>query len=120
MACSNFRAYLTGGQVRAKKYFYVLRPVLACRWILDRGTPPPMLFTELMEAELSKELMPEVTKLLDLKINASEVKSIPRIDVLNRYLLDSIEEVQNTISSLPDDPYHDWAELDAIFMSQLD
>ena len=119
MACSNFRAYLTGGQVKAKKYFYVLRPVLACRWILDRGTPPPMMFSELMEAELSKELMPEVGRLLDLKNSAPEVKSIPRIDSLNRYLLDSIEEIQKKIASLPDDPSRDWAELDSIFQSQL-
>lgn len=40
MAEGNYREYLKGEIVRAKKYFYVLRPVLACRWILDRGTPP--------------------------------------------------------------------------------
>lgn len=45
MAEGNYREYLQGEIVRAKKYFYVLRPVLACRWILDRGTPPPMLFS---------------------------------------------------------------------------
>lgn len=38
MAEGNYREYLQGEIVRAKKYFYVLRPVLACRWILDRGT----------------------------------------------------------------------------------
>ena len=48
MAEGNYREYLQGEIVRAKKYFYVLRPVLACRWILDRGTPPPMLFSELI------------------------------------------------------------------------
>ncbi|MEI3191266.1 MAG: nucleotidyltransferase domain-containing protein [Lachnospiraceae bacterium] len=33
MAEKNYRGYLKGELVRAKKYFYVLRPVLACRWI---------------------------------------------------------------------------------------
>lgn len=33
MAKGNFREYLQGDLVRAKKYFYVLRPILACLWI---------------------------------------------------------------------------------------
>ncbi|MBO4972038.1 MAG: nucleotidyltransferase domain-containing protein [Clostridia bacterium] len=41
--------YLKGDTVRLKKYFYVLRPILACRWILSEGTPPPMLFRTLMD-----------------------------------------------------------------------
>lgn len=49
MAEGNYQEFLKGDLVRAKKYFYVLRPVLACRWILDHGTPPPMLFSELMK-----------------------------------------------------------------------
>ena len=44
MAEGNYREYLKGGMVKAKKYFYVLRPVLACRWVLEKQTPPPMLF----------------------------------------------------------------------------
>lgn len=47
MAEGNYRDYLRGEMVRAKKYFYVLRPILACKWILEKGTPPPMLFTDL-------------------------------------------------------------------------
>ena len=49
MAEGNYREYLKGDLVKAKKYFYALRPVLACQWILDRGTPPPMLFSELLK-----------------------------------------------------------------------
>ena len=40
MAESNYRAYLKGDMVRAKKYFYVMRPILACKWILHKGYPP--------------------------------------------------------------------------------
>ena len=52
MAEGNYRDYLKGELVRAKKYFYVLRPVLACLWIMEKQTPPPMLFSELAAAEL--------------------------------------------------------------------
>jgi hypothetical protein len=50
MAEGNYREYLKGDIVKAKKYFYVVRPLLACHWILEKGTPPPMLFDELVEA----------------------------------------------------------------------
>ena len=120
MASSNYREYLKGDTVKAKKYFYVLRPVLACRWILDKGTPPPMLFSELMDAELDPVLLPDVNMLLDLKMNAPEIKTIPKIESINHYLDSSIEEVRSRIVQLPEDTNHGWEELDQLFLSQLE
>lgn len=40
MARNNYREYLQGDQVKIKKYFYVLRPVLACKWIEQHNTMP--------------------------------------------------------------------------------
>lgn len=120
MASSNYREYLKGDTVRAKKYFYVLRPVLACKWILDKGSPPPMLFSELMEAELDPILLPDVNRLLDLKMNAPEIKTIPKIESINHYLDSSIEEVRSRIVQLPEDANHGWEELDQLFLSQLE
>ena len=120
MASGNYREYLKGETVKAKKYFYVLRPVLACKWILDKGTPPPMLFSELMDAELDPALLPDVNRLLDLKMNAPEIKTIPKIESINRYLESSIEEVRSRIVQLPEDANHGWEELDQLFLSQLE
>ena len=100
MAEGNYREYLKGGMVRAKKYFYVLRPVLACRWILGRGTPPPMLFSELAEAELPASLREEIKDLLELKMKSPEIKLIPRRDAVNEYLDRSIVEIQEEIARL--------------------
>lgn len=119
MASSNYREYLKGNTVKAKKYFYVLRPVLACRWILDKGTPPPMLFSELVDAELDPALVPDVDSLLDLKMNAPEIKTIPKIESINRYLDSCIEEVRSRIVQLPEDANHGWEELNRLFLSQL-
>lgn len=120
MAVGNYREYLKGDMVKAKKYFYVLRPILACRWILDKGTPPPMLFSELMEAELDPALLPEVNRLLGLKKNAPEIKTIPRIESINRYLDRSIEEVRARIADLPEEEMPGWEELDQLFLLQLE
>lgn len=84
-------AYLQGEEVRIKKYFYVIRPLLAAKWIVDKKTQPPMLFSELIEAELPTELKPIIDKLLEMKQNMPEMGLAPKsqADIRNslRYLL---------------------------------
>ncbi len=115
MAESNYREYLKRDMVWAKKYFYVLRPILACRWILEKQTPPPMLFAELAESQLEPSLRPIVEHLLDIKMNTPEVKEIPRIDVINQYLDDSITEIKERISQMPITECPGWEPLEQLF-----
>ena len=119
MAEGNYREYLKGDLVRAKKYFYVLRPVLACQWILDRGTPPPMLFSELLKAELSVELIDVVNQLLELKMNSPEVKLINRISEINEYLDESIPSIKSAVRLLDDSHTPDWSELNQLFLREI-
>ena len=120
MAEGNYREYLKGDLVRAKKYFYVLRPVLACQWILDRGTPPPMLFSELLKAELPVELIDVVNQLLELKMNSPEVKLIKRISEINEYLDESIPSIKRAVRLLEDSLTPDWNELNQLFLQSLE
>lgn len=120
MAEGNYRDYLRGEMVRAKKYFYVLRPILACKWIFEKGTPPPMLFSDLVKSELPDDLSETVYQLLDLKMNSPEIKEIPRIDQLNRYLDTGIASVKEQIEKLPNTPVQDWNELNELFFSVLE
>ena len=119
MAEGNYREYLKGDFVRAKKYFYVLRPVLACQWILNQGTPPPILFSELMKAELPVELIDVVNQLLELKMNSPEVKLINRISEINEYLDESILRMKRSVRSLEDRHTPDWNALNQIFWQEL-
>lgn len=119
MAEGNYREYLRKDQVRAKKYFYVLRPVLACRWILDRGTTPPMCFTELAQAELPPELRAEVDQLLEIKMHAPEVKEIPRVDKINEYLERSMKEIREEIGKVEESREVLWEELNEVFLQVL-
>lgn len=120
MADKHYREHLRGDMVKAKKYFYVLRPILACRWILERWTPPPMRFSELVESQLPDELEDPVKKLLKLKMNAPEVNRIPRIDILNEYLERSIAEVREMVRRYPKERPRDWEELNRLFLSALE
>ena len=119
MAEGNYREYLKGDLVKAKKYFYALRPVLACQWILDRGTPPPMLFSELLKTELPVELIDVVNQLLELKMNSPEIKLIKRISEINEYLDESIPNIKSAVRLLDDSYTPDWSELNQLFLREL-
>ena len=111
----NYREYLKGETVKLKKYFYILRPLLACKWILAEGTPPPMLFRTLMEKYLNEEIKPDVEKLLDMKMNTPEIGEVKRFDRVNDYLDRSIDEIDGIIAGLPAEDARDWDELNKIF-----
>jgi predicted nucleotidyltransferase len=97
----------------------VLRPVLACRWILKNQTPPPMLFSELMDACLDEALVPEVEELLRLKMLTPEIGMGKRRDVINNYLDESIAQIEETVRNLPDSHQDHWPELNRLFLKML-
>lgn len=118
-AKKNYREYLKGDMVRLKKYFYVLRPLLACRWILEKRTPPPMLFSELAEACLDPALVQAVSDLLKLKMETPELGMGPRVDIINEYLDSSIEEIEQIISQYPNDEKVSWDALNSMFVQTV-
>ncbi len=97
MASSNYKTYiLDQDEVRIKKYFYVLRPILCARYIARNKTQPPMVFDELVEKELPSNLRGYVDKLLERKKNTKEMGLEPRIKELDAFIdeeLISIKEV---------------------------
>lgn len=120
MAANNYREYLKGETVRAKKYFYVLRPILCCKWILKYKTCPPVRFSQLCESMLEKEMVPYVDYLLDIKINSPETKDIPKINELNLYIENSFNEIEARLQALADTHTKDWDKLNKLFLEILD
>ena len=87
MARKNFRGYLQGEEVRYKKYLYVLRPLLAARWIREQRGLPPMRFAELAQASLhDPALVDEINRLLDVKMRAGEAATSVRWPGLHRFI----------------------------------
>jgi len=119
-AKSNYREYLKTDFVKAKKYFYVLRPILACRWIMENKNPPPMLFSKLVETQLEEEMIPVINKLLDIKINSKEIKEIERIDILNEFIDKNILKIQEEVLKIYDPKDNKYDKLNNIFLKALD
>lgn len=92
MAKGNFNEFLKDRElVKIKKYFYVLRPVLACEWIRERNSFPPMEFQKLVKGQVTDdELRSAIAKLLERKIAGEELTEEPKIEVLNNFLAERI------------------------------
>ncbi len=119
MAKHNYQAYLTGETVRLKKYFYVLRPVLACRWIQHRHSAPPVAFAALSDSMLPAELRETVAGLVEQKIQTPELGAGARVPLLHDYLERSLNELEQEAAQLPAAPEQDWALLDKLFLETV-
>ena len=73
MARGNAREYLFNDQVRLKKYFYVLRPLFAIRYIEQGLGVPPVPFDELAAAVAPAHLHDAMDRLLALKRSSGEM-----------------------------------------------
>ena len=106
MAKKNFREHLRGEEVRYKKYLYVLRPLLAARWIRDGRGVPPMRFAALAEATLDdRALLDEINRLLEVKMRAGEAATSPRWTGIHEFIeseLTAAAEQMVVDSSRPD------------------
>ena len=106
MAKKNFREHLRGEEVRYKKYLYVLRPLLAARWIRDGRGVPPMRFAALAEATLDdRALLAEINRLLEVKMRAGEAATSPRWNGLHDFIERELEVAAAQVlvdSSRPD------------------
>ena len=73
MARRNAREYLYEDQVLLKKYFYMLRPLLAIRYIEARCGIPPVRFEDLVDAVGPPEIRSSIAALLELKRRTEEL-----------------------------------------------
>jgi predicted nucleotidyltransferase len=86
MANTHFRGYLQGDEVRLKKYFYVLRPLLAVRWLERFGTPAPIEFEKLLKMLDDARLRSIIDDLVALKRQTPELGLSPKIPELNAFI----------------------------------
>ncbi len=110
---------LSGDEVKPKKYFYALRPVLACLWIMERQTAPPVLFEKLTAAVLPDSLRGMLDHLLELKLNGPEGMLISHIPELDSYLSSTIAEIDGYMSATPKEERKDWRPLNDFFISEI-
>ncbi|WP_339158644.1 nucleotidyltransferase domain-containing protein [Paenibacillus sp. FSL W8-0186] len=121
MAEGNYREYLQGERVKIKKYFYVLRPVLACEWIEKYGTMPPIEFTALTDELLParSELKAAVDSLLIRKKAGDEMDYEPQIGPINAFLDQKIQYYREVAKGKSSSADGQNTQLDELFRKLL-
>ena len=97
MASGTWRHYLQGrAQVSLKKYLYVFRPLLACRW-LERGLGQvPMLFSQLVDHVLEEaEVLAELRALVARKQAGDELDEAPPVEELSRFIAEELARLES-------------------------
>ncbi|GKU77841.1 nucleotidyltransferase domain-containing protein [Paenibacillus sp. L3-i20] len=121
MARGNYRDYLQGDRVKIKKYFYVLRPILACEWIEQYNEMPPMEFDELVEnlLPIGGKLRESIEQLLVRKKAGDELDYERRISPINDYLEERIAYFERITGSMRSPKSNHDEHLDALFRTAL-
>lgn len=119
MARKNRADHLVDERVRLKKYFYVMRSLLAARWVAERRTAPPVPFAELVDAELEPAMKPLFAELVQRKINIPESDLMPRIPELDAWIERTYQEVEAAIPGIPSFDKPGWDAYDRAFLNTL-
>ncbi len=121
MAEGNYKEYLLRDLVRTKKYFYVLRPVLACQWIERMNIMAPTEFQRLFDSQIEEgELRNEIENLLARKRSGDELKEEPKIQVLNEYLDERIQYYKDYVQQFDFKKQPDTERLNDFFRTTLE
>ncbi|MEO6391529.1 MAG: nucleotidyltransferase domain-containing protein [Pyrinomonadaceae bacterium] len=97
MARGNYREYLKGELVRVKKYFYVLRPILAAKWIEAGHGIAPVKFRTLVERMVTDSAVRvAIDELIERKRAGEELDREPQIPVLTEFIAKELEILEAT------------------------
>lgn len=117
---NNLRRYFEEkSEVKYKPYLYNLRQCLSCQWIMDRKSPPPIVFDVLKDAYLPDELQKEVGRLLELKKSMTEKETRPRIKKIDEYISSVVSEVERYLEIPVEKKQTDWNELNGVFLQLI-
>lgn len=120
MARKNHREYLKGDIVRVEKYFYVLRPLLAVKWIEESRGVVPMEFDTLVEAlVVDPGLRDAIDDLLKRKKSGEELDSGPKIPAISEFIEREIERLDAGVAAQVT-PKPDIEKLNELFRRALD
>lgn len=111
MARSNAREYLFRDKVRLKKYFYVMRPLFAIRYIEAGLGIPPVRFQDLVDAVAPENLKPGISKLLEIKSRTKELGLGEPIEEIGQFIAAELERHGKFFSGQGRPDLHDRKEV---------
>ncbi len=106
--------------VKLKRYFYALRPALACNWLRHHHRASPMNIMELLRGlDLPDSFQTQLHQLIETKRQASEADAVKRNDIFDEFIrLELLEQANRPALKEPsrhsvtlaDRFFRDWLE----------
>lgn len=115
MAKNTFSDIEGKDEVKLKSLFYALRASLACKWIADQDTPPPIVFATMVNTlSFSEQIKDRIAELVILKSGRPESYMHPAEYELNNLIAAEITAAERIFESLRSRKEKE-VELDLIF-----
>lgn len=109
-----------GAEIKLKHYFYLLRPLLACLWIMEHNCCPPMEFKVLLDGARPRQaVMDEIQALLMRKSSATESTAERPNEVLMDYIHGMLAQIEPALHSLTQPMGRSAEPLNRLFRSSL-
>ncbi len=96
-----------------------MRGLLACQWIIEKACPPPVLFTDLMAAELNDPLSQILLDLTAAKQRACEKETVNRIEALDLFIESQLTALNLKAEALIIQDVQSWEPFNECFMRIL-
>lgn len=72
IALNSYKLNPLSGEIKLKKLFYVIRPILAATWVLERQTVPPMDIGNLLTVLKDSSMKESIERLIEIKKGKNE------------------------------------------------
>ncbi len=126
IAKSNYKLCLKKEVVKLKDFLYILYSILACKWITQGQSTPPMEFENLLDIRIlqDNELKSIIPALIEMKRTSYEDTQIIKTSIINeckyieRYFA-LLKNIASTVKLLPDRVEKSYNELDKLFYDIL-
>ena len=109
------RVSVGGEMITIKSYLYAVRAILAARYVLDNGTPSPVMIDELMSAELEPEYEAVVNRLVAVKHTGDEKIEVARMPGLDDWIEREGAKLAERARAMEAPHKIEWSRLDEIF-----
>ena len=106
-------------EIKLKKYFYMLRSLLASKWVMIYHEKPPILLSELLALVENGEILRETDKLLEMKKAGDESTKIIGNKIINEFIFDAKKEVEEMVKNIPNSKNTDLKFLDKFFLDKV-
>lgn len=106
-------------EFKLKKFFYALRSVTACKWIVDREEMPPIVFQKMLDGlTIEKNVLDRIAELVELKSKSSEGYMHHGEELLFEFIESCIKHADQNKKSLPSSTGNS-DDLDSFFTKHL-